>query len=49
MKTYTVTITKYGTEIVEANSAEEAEEIARALESDGAFFLEIDVLVEELR
>jgi hypothetical protein len=47
MKAYTVTITKYGTETIEANSLEEAEEIARDQEAEGAFFMNIDVVAEE--
>ena len=49
MKTYTVTITKYGTETIEASSAEEAEEIARDQEAEGSFFMNMEVNVEELK
>lgn len=49
MPYYDVTIIKFGTERVWAESAEQAEEEAREIESDGSFFLNIDVQVEEVQ
>jgi len=48
MPTFAVTIQKYGTEMITADSAEEAEEIARDQEADGAFDLDMHIDVDDV-
>ena len=49
MKTYEVTITKAGTIRIEAEDEYQAEEMAREMEAEAWFEMNIDVNVEELK
>ena len=49
MKTFAVTISKQGTEFIEAETEEQAVDIARDMEAEGAFGLDIEVAAQELK
>ena len=49
MKTFAVTISKQGTEFIEAETEEHAVEIALATEAEGAFGLDIEVAAQEMK
>lgn len=49
MKTFAVTISKQGTEFIEAETEEQAMDIARDIEADGAFWLDIEVAAQEIK
>lgn len=45
---YAVTITKVGFDLIEAETVEQARDTAAALESEGAFKMDMEIVVEEL-
>ena len=49
MKTFAVTISKQGTELIEAETEEQAMDIARNMEAEGAFWLDIEVATQEIK
>ena len=49
MKTFAVTISKQGTELIEAETEEQAMDIARNMEAEGAFWLDIEIAAQEIK
>lgn len=49
MKTFIVTISKQGTEFIEAETEEQATKIALDMEAEGAFGLDIEIAAQEMK